>query len=231
MRLSAAAFMNQPPMWLSTASLKIRSRPTLASSTRIGTLPLRKPGTFADWARSELACSTACRRSACGTSTLSRTRLSESSSTCVAIAWPIEAKDVALPVRGLPVVRLAVLVIELLQAGHQADAAEVDLVRPRVIGDVVRLARAVGEVRDSVRAGDDRMGDPGACRSPEDVAPPQLVLLSLGAAFGRHLRRQKLERSRALEDDERLGLERVTVRRAAALGGLPGNPSEPRGRG
>ena len=56
----AAAFMNQPPMWLSTASVKMRSRPIRASSTCGGTLPLRKPGTLTASARSCVACSTAC---------------------------------------------------------------------------------------------------------------------------------------------------------------------------
>src|SRR6185369_11755185 len=88
----AAAFMNQPPMWLSTASVKILSRPTRASSTCGGTLPLRKPGTLTASARSDVACSTACWRSACGTSTVSRTLLSGSSSTWVAITRPIQAK-------------------------------------------------------------------------------------------------------------------------------------------
>src|SRR6476619_7054566 len=79
-------------MWLSTASVKIRSRPTRASRTCGGTLPLRKPGTLTASARSDVACSTACWRSACGTSTVSRTLLSGSSSTWVAITRPIQAK-------------------------------------------------------------------------------------------------------------------------------------------
>src|SRR6266536_4630073 len=90
MRELAAAFRNQPPMWLSTASLKIRSRPILACRTCVGTFPLRKPGILAEPARSEVAWSTACLRSACGTSTVSRTRLSASSSTWVAIAGPFK---------------------------------------------------------------------------------------------------------------------------------------------
>src|SRR6266542_1057759 len=98
MRVDAAAFRNQPPMWLSTASLKIRSRPIRVSSTCAGTLPFRKPGTLSDRARSEVACSTACWRSACGTSTVRRTRLSGSSSTCGAMTRPIQAKDPRLPV-------------------------------------------------------------------------------------------------------------------------------------
>src|SRR5438876_9336807 len=84
----SAAFQNQPPMWLSTASLKMRSRPTRASSTFCGTLPLRKPGTFVLAARSDDACSTACFTCSLGTSTSRRTRLSGSSSTLVFTVGP-----------------------------------------------------------------------------------------------------------------------------------------------
>ena len=42
--------------------------------------------------------------------------------------------------------RLAVPVVELLDPPHDADAAEGELVRARVVGDVVRLPRSVGEV-------------------------------------------------------------------------------------
>ena len=59
MRARAAAFQNQPEMWLSTASAKIRSFPSLCFRIGIGTLPGRKPGIFTDEARSEVACSTA----------------------------------------------------------------------------------------------------------------------------------------------------------------------------
>src|SRR5262249_61424078 len=61
----------------------MRSLPTRAASTGIGTLPLRKPGIFRDAARSVAACSTACRMSALGTSTLWRTLSAPSSSTRV----------------------------------------------------------------------------------------------------------------------------------------------------
>src|SRR2546430_4282437 len=163
-----------------------------ASSTAVGTLPLRKPGTLTEAARSEVACSTACWRSACGTSTVSRTLLSASSSTCVPIARTIQAKWVGLPVRALPIGGLAVVVVEVLQARHQPDATEVDLVRARVPDDVVRLAGAVCEVGDPVRAGDERVGDPGRRRPPDDVAGSQPVRLVLGPACGR--RRPEPER-------------------------------------
>src|SRR5215208_6404426 len=59
------------------------------TSTGIGTLPLRKPGILTLAARSVAACSTAWWTSALGTSTVSRTLLSGSSSTCVGIE-PLE---------------------------------------------------------------------------------------------------------------------------------------------
>ena len=58
-RVLAAAFQNQPPMWLSIASVIRRSLPTFWTSTCLGTLPFRKPGIFALRARSVAACSTA----------------------------------------------------------------------------------------------------------------------------------------------------------------------------
>src|SRR5215208_7683183 len=85
MRERAAAFQNQPSMWLSTASAYRRSLPTRASSTGIGTWPLRKPGILTLSARSFAAWSTACFRSCSETSTLSRTRFSATSSTCACI--------------------------------------------------------------------------------------------------------------------------------------------------
>ncbi len=72
-RLRAAAFQNQPPMWLSTASVISRSRPTRCTSTWRGTRPLRKPGILTLRARSSAACSTAWWTSCDGTWTVSRT--------------------------------------------------------------------------------------------------------------------------------------------------------------
>src|ERR671934_2643651 len=89
MRERAAAFQNHPEMWLSIASAYRRSLPMRFTSTGIGTFPLRKPGTLTVAARSEAACSTAWCTSARGTSTVSRTLLSGSSSTCVGIE-PLE---------------------------------------------------------------------------------------------------------------------------------------------
>src|SRR5919202_7101957 len=85
MRVEAAAFQNQPPMWLSTASVISRSRPMRFRSTWGGTLPFRKPGTLTLSARSAVACSTAWCMSSRGTSTRSRNLFSGSSSTWTAI--------------------------------------------------------------------------------------------------------------------------------------------------
>src|SRR5207253_6389058 len=81
-RVCAAAFQNQPPIWLSIASVMRRSRPTFWTRTRWGTLPLRNPGTLTLCARSDAACSTAWCTSSDGTCTVRRTRFSGSSSTC-----------------------------------------------------------------------------------------------------------------------------------------------------
>src|SRR5437762_6942308 len=89
MRSRAAAFQNQPEMWLSIASLSRRSLPMCERSTGIGTFPLRKPGILTLSARSDAACSTAWWTSALGTSTVSRTLLSGSSSTSGGIG-PLE---------------------------------------------------------------------------------------------------------------------------------------------
>src|SRR5439155_24752420 len=61
----------------------MRSRPTRASSTFWGNLPMRKPGILAVAARSVEACSTACFMWSLETSTSRRTRFSGSSSTFV----------------------------------------------------------------------------------------------------------------------------------------------------
>src|SRR5215211_4288631 len=88
---------NQPPMWLSTASLYSRSLPTRASSTGIGTLPLRKPGIFRLPARSDAAWSMACLTSPLGTSTVMRTRLLGSSSTVAFTRRPLCQHSPGLP--------------------------------------------------------------------------------------------------------------------------------------
>src|SRR6185436_19348605 len=80
----------------------MRSRPIRCTRTGSGTLPLRKPGIFTLSARSDAAWSTACFTSALGTSTVSRTLLSPSSSTCGCIARPLEQTALGLgAARGL----------------------------------------------------------------------------------------------------------------------------------
>ena len=80
-RVRAAALQNQPPMCDSTASAQSRSLPTWATSTGVGTFPLRNPGTRTDSERSCVACSTAWWSSCGDTSTVRRTRFPPSSST------------------------------------------------------------------------------------------------------------------------------------------------------
>src|SRR5215210_8969433 len=246
MRELAAALRNQPPMWLSTASVKIRSRPMRACSTCGGTLPLRKPGIFTASARSCVACSTACFRSACGTSTVSLTRLSGSSSTWVAMTRPIQAerpgvtvsardrRNVAQPSfrRALQlVVGLAGAVLARLEPGQQPDAAEGDRVRARVVADVVRLLRSVGEIRDAAVARDDRVGGARPRRAGDDMARAELVILADRTECRRGGSWPKLERPCSFEHDERLGLEGVDVRNGAALARRPANPVQPRALG
>src|SRR5438105_2511353 len=84
MRVEAAAFQNQPPIWLSTASVITLSAPIRVRRTCGGTLPFRNPGILTLSARSAVACSTAWCMSSRGTSTFSRTLLSGSSSTWTA---------------------------------------------------------------------------------------------------------------------------------------------------
>src|SRR6266508_3931311 len=78
---SSAALQNHESRWLFSASCHTASRPTRATTTGTGAFPCRKPGRRSDAAMSLAACSKACWRSAWGTSTSRRTRLSGSSST------------------------------------------------------------------------------------------------------------------------------------------------------
>src|SRR5437879_12042468 len=78
--------------------------------------------------------------------------------------------------------RLAVPVVEALEAGQHSDAAKADLVRTRVVADVVRLARPVDETGDPARARGDAVGDPGAGRTRDHVAGAELVRLEIGRA-------------------------------------------------
>src|SRR5205085_978353 len=79
---------------------------------------------------------------------------------------------------------LVLPVVDVLEPRDQPDAAKRDLVRARVVADVVRLARAVDEVGDPLGAGDDRVRDARAARPADDVSGPQLVRLQRRAARG-----------------------------------------------
>src|SRR5262245_51888002 len=128
----------------------------------------------------------------------------------------------ALLVQGLPVP-----VVERLEPRHQPDAAEVDLVRAREVRDVVRLLRAVDEIRDSFRPGDDRVADARSRWPCDHVAWTQLVRLGLGAPRGRHRRWPELERATAFEHDEGLGLLRMAMRDRAAAATVAADPVQP----
>src|SRR6266545_2665204 len=115
----------------------MRSRPTRASSTFCGTLPLRKPGILVLAARSEVACSTACFTWSLGTSTSRRTRLSGSSSTFVFTVRPFCQHASGLgPAAQEAAARSRFLVGESL----------VRFLRPR-LGGVGRPARSAGRYR------------------------------------------------------------------------------------
>src|SRR5262249_27996262 len=77
--------------------------------------------------------------------------------------WICGSKQLRRP--SLLVQRLAVPVVERFEARDQADSSEGDLVRARVVADVVRLATAEDQVRDPVRSGDDRVRDARARRA------------------------------------------------------------------
>src|SRR5687767_4251311 len=105
--------------------------------------------------------------------------------------------------------RFAVPVVQLLEAGHEADAAEIHLAGAGVVGDVVRLARAVREVREPALAGAERVGDSRAGPPGDDASRryPMLVLA-------------EEQRPLAVEHDEDLLLGRVAMGRPAQAAGL-----------
>src|SRR4051794_2791186 len=72
---------------------------------------------------------------------------------------------------------LAVPVVESRDARHQADAAEVDLVRARVVTDVVGVAGSVGKHRHPRVACAERMGDARRRGSRNDVSRTDRMLL------------------------------------------------------
>ena len=112
---------------------------------------------------------------------------------------------------------LAVPVLEPLEPGDDSNAAERDLARAGVEGDVVGLTGPVGEVREPARAASKRMRDTRSGGPRYDMAGPDRVLV---------LAQQ--ERSVSLEHHEQLLLRRMAVRRGAELAGRHGDEVQPR---
>src|SRR5829696_9784083 len=116
---------------------------------------------------------------------------------------------------GVLLVRLAVVVLERLDAADHAEPAPEDLVRARVPRHVVRAPRAVDEHGDAVGPGEERVRDPGSRGAGDDVSGPERHLLAPRAARRGHRRRPQLERALALDDHEHLFLLGMAVRRRA----------------
>src|SRR5262245_31815480 len=109
--------------------------------------------------------------------------------------------------------RFAVVVVEVLEPCDQPEPAEVDLVRARVVADVVGPPRPVGEKRQARLAGAKRMRDPRPGGTRDHMAGPDRLLL-VGDAGADALRaRMELQRSLAVEHDEDLLVGGVAVRR------------------
>src|SRR5262245_4669958 len=106
-------------------------------------------------------------------------------------------------------VRLAVPVVDPLRPEDHADATQVDLVRTRVVGNVVRVTRPVGEHRQPALTTSKRMRHPRGRWPGDDVTAPDRVLVLPEQAD-----------AVAVQDHEHLLLERVAVRRTAQLAGL-----------
>src|SRR5882724_6407240 len=121
-------------------------------------------------------------------------------------------------------VLLAIPVIERFRSDHHADAAEVGLVRARVVDDVgAAVARAVGEHRQPALAGPESVRNPGRGRTGDNVTAMQRVLFVA-----------EQSRSHAVEDDEDLLFDGMAVRRSAEharLDPVVVDPGEHRARG
>src|SRR5712692_3336958 len=96
---------------------------------------------------------------------------------------------------------LAVPVVGRLQPADDADAAQRDLARARVVGDVVRLARAVRQVAQRLAAGAEGVGHAGPRWAGDQVPAPDGALLVA-----------EPDDPLPAEDDEDLLLGRVAVR-------------------
>src|SRR5205085_3065927 len=125
--------------------------------------------------------------------------------------------------------RLSVEVIEGLEPGDEAQAAPEDLVGARVVADVVRVLRAVGEIGQPVAARAEAVGDARTGRPSDDVAGAQRVRLPrLRRGRRTRLRRApELERSVAPDHAEHLLVGRIAVRRSALLVRRKRDPVEP----
>src|SRR5688572_29198155 len=123
--------------------------------------------------------------------------------------------------------RLAVVVVEVLQPGDQPEPAEVDLVRARVVADVIRLSRAVGKEGQARLARPEPVREPGPGRARNHVAGTDRMLL-VDAALAHALRaRVQLEYALAVEHDEELLVRGMAVRRRAFAAGGEVAPVEP----
>src|SRR5438270_925658 len=82
---------------------------------------------------------------------------------------------------------LAVPVVDVFDPADQADAAPRDLAGARVVADVVRVTRPVGEELQAVEAGTKRVRDAGSRGPRDDGASPHLMLglLDAGCSLAR----------------------------------------------
>src|SRR5690348_195691 len=101
----------------------------------------------------------------------------------------------------------------MLQASNQTQAAPVDLVRSRVVANVIRLSGSVSEKRHAAVSCAEMMGNAGTCRPRDDMTRANRVLLALAAVRYQRGRRPELEDALPVEDDEDLLVGGVAVRR------------------
>src|SRR5436190_6326012 len=130
--------------------------------------------------------------------------------------------------RNALVLRLAVVVRQVLEPRDQPEAAPVDLVRARVVANVVRLPRPVGEKRHTPFARSEVVAEPRARWTGNHVPGADRVILTLAAVFDLSRRRPELERALSFEDDEDFLVCGVAVRRCAGVAVLQVAPVEAR---
>ena len=117
--------------------------------------------------------------------------------------------------------RLAVVVVEILEPGDQAEAAEIDLVRARVVADVVRVARAVREIGEARRRPPDAVGDARCSPGARSTWPARIGRSSL-----RRRRRGRAAGSARARGRPRLRGRRRSPRRRS--GSAAAHPPRPR---